>query len=235
MTPTTGQPTEPANTTREPTPQPTTGQPEPAAHPTPSAQSISAGASSQLRASSSANGGRPAQEHTSSVVAARTPAAARRRVWPWAVGSALVTLAVLLATFAGHYALAHKRQAAEVVAAQALSPLAVAAIAHPQAGAALFAVDPNAHHLVALTYPTEVVCPPIGSCPAEPARNDFVTLDDATGARIVAWPLVGAAAHAAHATLLLLDDRRNIAYAISPSVSGQPGYVDTFSTLTGAY
>lgn len=147
----------------------------------------------------------------------------------------VATLAVVLATFAGHYTLAHKRQAAEVVAAQTLPPLAVAAVAHPQAGAALFAVDSAARRLVALTYPTEVVCPPIGACPPEPARNDFVTLDDATGAQIVAWPLTGAAAHAAHATLLLLDAQRHLAYAISPAQSGQPGYVDSFSSLTGAY
>jgi len=141
----------------------------------------------------------------------------------------------VLVTFAGHYTLAHKLQAAQIATAQALPPLTVGAVAHPQAGAALFAVDANTHHLVALTYPTEIVCPPIGACPAEPPRNDFVTLDDATGAQIVAWPLTGAAAHAAQATLLLLDDQRHLAYAISPAQSTQPGYVDIFSSLTGAY
>lgn len=168
-------------------------------------------------------------------VTAPHPQARRRRAWPWAVGSTLVTLLVVLATFAGHYTLGRQRLAAAVVAAPTSPPLTVAAVAHPQAGAALFAVDQVVHHLVALTYPTEVVCPPIGACPTEPARNDFVTLDDATGAQLAAWPLIGAAAHAAQATLLLLDTRRQLAYAVSPAQSGQPGYVDIFSTLTGAY
>jgi len=223
MTPTTGQPTEPAIPDQAPM---GTGQ---SAQPTTSAQPT------QRRTSTSASAARGAPHRPSPATPAKSRGANRRRTWPWALGSTLATLAILLATFAGHYALAHKRQAAQVVAAQTLPPLTVAAVAHPQAGAALFAVDPTAHHLVALTYPTEVVCPPTGACPAEPARNEFVTLDDTTGAQLVAWPLTGAAAHAAHAKLLLLDAQRHRAYAIAPAQSGQPGYVDIFSSLTGAY
>ncbi|HLY31572.1 MAG TPA: hypothetical protein VKQ36_11115, partial [Ktedonobacterales bacterium] len=156
------------------------------------------------------------------------PAHTPRAVWPWAAGAILATLLVIAATFGGRYLVSHAQRIPQV-AAQFQAPLTVVATIHPQAGAALFALDPNAHHLVALADSTERTCPPVGACPPAPAHSDFVTLDDATGAQLVTWPLAGPAAHAAHATLLLIDVQRNLAYAISP------GHVDMFSTISGAY
>jgi|GEM_PF-1672939 len=155
----------------------------------------------------------------------------RKKTWPWAVGSILAVALVIVATFGGRYLASHATRIPQAPA-QPVAPLNVMAVVRPQVGAAAFAIDPLAHHLVALANPSEVTCPPVGACPPQPAHSAIFIYDDATGAQVASWPLTGIASHAAHANLLLIDPLAGRAYAIS---QGYQGYVDSFSTLTGAY
>ncbi|HEY7850121.1 MAG TPA: hypothetical protein VIC27_08655, partial [Ktedonobacterales bacterium] len=54
----------------------------------------------------------------------------RRRVWPWAAGSILITLVVIAATLVGHRLAAQARLGGQIAPAPAMPPLAVVAIAH---------------------------------------------------------------------------------------------------------
>lgn len=83
----------------------------------------------------------------------------RRRVWPWAAGSILITLAVIAATLVGHRLAAQHRLASEVAPAPALPPLAVQAIAHAPGQITHLALDAHTHTLVAQV----TVCPSPGA------------------------------------------------------------------------
>jgi hypothetical protein len=80
--------------------------------------------------------------------ASLTPAP-RRRVWPWAAGSILITLAVIAATLIGHRLAAQARLASQVAPAPAAPPLAVEAIAHASGQITRLTLDSHAHTLVA--------------------------------------------------------------------------------------
>ena len=157
------------------------------------------------------------------------PATPRRpQNWRWAIGAFLTVVIVIVATLAGRYTIAHARQAAQVVPAQALPPLPITAVIAPGAGVALFGVDDHHGRLAALTYAHAASCPPTGDCPAEPSLASFMLLDDATGAALATTPLTGALSASAQATVLLVDGAHGVAYALSAH------HVDRFSTVTGA-
>jgi len=156
------------------------------------------------------------------------PIPARRRTWPWAVAAlSLVALIVLGAAFVQRRNAAGLRAVA-IVPAPSLPPMTVAAIARPEGGAALFALDPAAGRLVALAGPSDAECPPVGACPPSPAPDAFVALDGASGQALASTPLTGDAAPAMGATLLVADAGRHLAYAIAPRA------VVVFSTQTAA-
>ncbi len=153
----------------------------------------------------------------------------RHATWPWAVGSVLAVVVLLGGTFAAHTLVSHARKAALSVSAPAVPPMAVAAVARPEAGATLLADDAAAGHLVTLAVPSTAVCPPVGSCPTAAAPDALVVLDGATGATLARTPLTGDAAAATASNVLLIDASRHLAYAVGPRA------VTLFSTETGAY
>jgi hypothetical protein len=113
-----------------------------------------------------------------------------------------------------------------VVAPPALSPLDAIAVAHPEAGATLTALDGGNGHLVALAAPRERTCPPVGTCPAPPAPDAFVVLDDRSGQSIASTPLGSDPATGARS--LVVDPAAHQAFAVAPQA------VTIFSTETGA-
>ncbi|HEV8190705.1 MAG TPA: hypothetical protein VGP82_04365, partial [Ktedonobacterales bacterium] len=149
--------------------------------------------------------------------------------WPWALGSLLLVLLVLVTMLAGRVLVSRAQQGQERVPAPTVPLFAVAAVAHPVDGAQLLALDQDAGRLAVLTSREETPpCPPVGTCPA-PARPDsFALLDGTTGATLSSTPLTGAAAAAADASQLVVDASQHLVYAISPHA------VVAFSTETAA-
>jgi hypothetical protein len=155
--------------------------------------------------------------------------ARRGPTWPWALGSSLFVLLVLVAMLAGRAVVSRTQQVQARVAAPSVPPLQVAAVAHPAGGAQLLALDEQTGRLAALTSREDASsCPPVGTCPAPAPPDAFALLDGATGATIATTPLTGDAAPAAVAPVLLVDSARHTAYAVAPRA------VVAFSTLTGA-
>lgn len=97
--------------------------------------------------------GAPPTDHAS---ASPSP---RRRVWPWAAGSILITLAVLVATLAGQRLAARARLASQVSPAPTLPTLATQAIAHAPGLVTHLALDTQTHTLVAQI----VACQPVAA------------------------------------------------------------------------
>ncbi|HET9111978.1 MAG TPA: hypothetical protein VFN78_14205, partial [Ktedonobacterales bacterium] len=87
--------------------------------------------------------GAPPSDHVSA-----TPSP-RPRVWPWAAGSIIITLAVIVTTLVGHRFAAQERLASQVAPAPALPPLAVEAIIHAPGAVSSLALDAHTHTLVA--------------------------------------------------------------------------------------
>src|SRR5487761_2757758 len=97
--------------------------------------------------------GAPPTDHAS---ASPSP---RRRVWPWAAGSILITLAVLVATLAGQRLAARARLASQVSPAPTLPTPATQANAHAPRLVTHPALDTQTHPLVAQI----VACQPVAA------------------------------------------------------------------------
>lgn len=157
------------------------------------------------------------------------PSSPQPPTWPWALGTALVVAAVLLAALSVRHVVAGTRAAAKSVPAPSVPAAAVAGATPPGTYIRLAALDSSAGHLVALTSAAQPQCPPNGACPPAPALTTFTVADAATGQPLTTTPLTtSATAPAAAAVLLLADPSRHLAYAVSP------GAVTLFSTTTGA-
>lgn len=149
----------------------------------------------------------------------------QRPAWPWAIASILVVALVLGGILAAHAVVVAKTPPT-VFAPPALPPLDAIAVAHPEAGAALVALDAGNGHLIALAAPRELTCPPVGACPAAPSPDAFVVLDGRSGQVLSSTPLGDDPATGARS--LLADPATHRVYAVAPQA------VTIFSTDSGA-
>lgn len=146
----------------------------------------------------------------------------RRRVWPWAAGSIVITLAVIVATLVGHRLAAQQRLASQVMPAPALPPLAVEALIHAPGAIASLALDASTHTLVAQIAPRG--CPHIPiRCEWTPTNQSGVAFyDSATGA-LRSQTLTSAS----DTQFTLTDPAHGVTYLIEPKT------VTIFSDATG--
>lgn len=154
--------------------------------------------------------------------------ALRGSQWRSALLALLMVVAVLGAALVGRTLVGHARRGV-VVAPVPLGPLRVAAVTAPGTSYEHLALDADAGHLVALAGAVPRGCPPIGACALSSPASAFVVLNGVTGAQITSAPFAGAAASAAHATLLLADSTTHTAYAVAPEE------VTRFSTESGQF
>ncbi|HEX8996763.1 MAG TPA: hypothetical protein VF812_12105 [Ktedonobacterales bacterium] len=160
-------------------------------------------------------------------VASATPSP-RRRVWPWAAGSILITLAVIVATLVGHRLAAQARLAAEVAPAPTLPPIAVSAIIRAPGRVTHLALDPRAHTLVAEAQNTS--CPP--PTPEHPQCDSTGT----PGQGVAFYDSVTGALRSQHLTPIstaggalftVIDTTHSVTYTIAS------GMVTTYADATG--
>jgi hypothetical protein len=156
----------------------------------------------------------------------------RRRVWPWAAGSILITLAVIAATLVGHRLAAQHRLASEVAPAPALPPLAVQAIARAPGQITHMTLDTRTHTLVAQIIgclskpptspqtPQAVAC---GSADVNPVSG-VAFFDSATGALRAQY--LSPSSEPAQA-IALTDATRGVTYLLAN------GGVSSYSDATG--
>jgi hypothetical protein len=161
----------------------------------------------------------------------------RRRVWPWAAGSILVTLAIIAATLVGHRLAAQHRLASEVAPASALPPLAVQAIARAPGQITQMTLDKGAHTLVAevvaCVQPTSatpttqyVGC---GSASAT-SVSGVAFFDSASGALRKEYLSPSSAPQQA---IALTDSGRGVTYLLADS--GVTTYTDATGQQSGRY
>jgi hypothetical protein len=108
----------------------------------------------------------------------------KRRIWPWAAGSIILPLVIIITTLAGARFVARERLAAMVTPAPPLPPLRVVAAIQPPAGVALWApTSLNAKPVtLAYTAPEPSTCLPGSTCHDVPLANQLAVYDSATGA-----------------------------------------------------
>jgi hypothetical protein len=158
----------------------------------------------------------------------------RRRVWPWAAGSILITLAVIAATLVGHRLAAQHRLASEVAPAPALPPLAVQVIAHALGPINQLTLDQQAQTLVAQVQTQP--CPHIGLAPipgcvsSDQMQAGLVFYNSATGA--VRGQAVKPTAEAGD-VFALTDSAHGVTYLLDDS--GVTIYDDAAGKQTGGY
>ncbi len=163
--------------------------------------------------------------------ASLTPAS-RRRVWPWAAGSILITLAVIAATLIGHRLAAQERLALQVAPAPAAPPLAIEAIARAPGQIAQLTLDTHTHTLVAQ----------VAVCPTTPSTTPRVP--QATGCDVSDLHPVSGVAFFDSATgklrsqYLALSSSPTQAIALTDSIHGVTyllcnGGVTTYDDATG--
>ncbi len=149
--------------------------------------------------------------------------------WRWGLATLTVVALILGGTFVTHGIVA-KRNHPPATPAPALPPLAVVAVTAPGADYELTALDPSLGHLIALAADRQPHCPPLGACPAPPALNRIVLLDDATGQILASTSFTAEqTAYFAAATYLTVDQQSHRAYVIGPR------YVAVISTATGQF
>src|SRR5487761_2488679 len=157
--------------------------------------------------------GAPPTDHAS---ASPSP---RRRVWPWAAGSILITLAVLVATLAGQRLAARARLASQVSPAPTLPTLATQAIAHAPGLVTHLALDTQTHTLVAQI----VACQPVAATKPQ-------TAGAATGALRGTSPVSSASPAL---PVALTDATHGITYLINNG--SVTAYDDSTGKPTGSY
>src|SRR5579859_3478517 len=149
----------------------------------------------------------------------------KRPVWPWAVGSILIPLVIVVATLAGARFVSRERLAAMVAPAPKLPPLRVAGAIQPPMGVALWALaslhgDPTT--LIYTTSAAPSACLPGAACPTSLANR--LTIYDATGAPVLTRSIPPADLSQC---ALLSDDASPFAYLVCP------GQVQEISLATG--
>ncbi len=150
----------------------------------------------------------------------------KRRVWPWAAGSILLPLVIIVTTLAGARFVARARLAAMVTPAPALSPLRVATVIQPPAGVALWALAYNGAHPLALAYNEQApsACIPGAACPDAPFANQLAVYDGYTGASLLTRALPPANLSKC---ALITTGAQTVAYLVCP------GQVQQVSLSTG--
>jgi hypothetical protein len=108
----------------------------------------------------------------------------KRRVWPWAAGSIILPLAIIVTTLLGARFVARERLAAMVAPAPALPPLRVAATIQPPSSASVWTLASLNGAPVALVYNAQApsTCLPGVACPSAPLASQLAIYDGATGA-----------------------------------------------------
>lgn len=116
----------------------------------------------------------------------QTASSPKRPIWPWAAGSILIPLLIIIGTLAGARAVAQGRPMPPPVLA--LSPLRVATVIQPAAGVALWnlvASQPSSSP-IALVYSASSLsaCLPGSPCPRPPLATTLTTYDAVTGGQL---------------------------------------------------
>ncbi|MGH2502207.1 MAG: hypothetical protein ACRDID_06790, partial [Ktedonobacterales bacterium] len=156
----------------------------------------------------------------------------RRRVWPWAAGSILITLAVIAATLVGHRLAAQHRLASEVAPAPALPPLAVQAIARAPGQITHMTLDARTHTLVAQI----IEC--LSKPPTSPQTPQAVACDSADVVPVSGVAFFDGATGATRAQYLSPSSKPAQAIALTDTAHGVTylltnGGVSVFSDATG--
>lgn len=170
---------------------------------------------------------------TSAPPSDRASLSPRRRVWPWAAGSILITLAVIAVTLVGHRLAAQARLAAEVAPAPALPPLAVNAIIHAPGQVSHLTLDQRTHTLVADVTGAICPAPTPTSAPCDtsaPQLTGVLFYDSVSGAkrgqRLTAPPSAGG-------PIALTDTLHGVTYLVGSS--GVSILSDATGRQIGAY
>ena len=158
--------------------------------------------------------------------AAQAPRPRKRRVWPWAAGSIILPLAIIVTTLVGARFVAQQRLAAMVTPAPALPPLRVVAAIQPLAGISAWALGALNGAPVALVYGAQApsACIPDAACPGAPLASQLATYVGATGAASLTRSITPADLSQCMA---LTGSASGVAYLVCP------GQLQTVSLATG--
>ncbi len=137
----------------------------------------------------------------------------KRRIWPWAAGSIIIPLVVIITTLAGARYVTQQRLAAMVTPAPSLPPLRVVDVIQPPTGVALWGLASLNGEPVTLVYNTKSASPgclPDVACPATLANQ--VTSYSAAGGWLTHSITPVDSAHCALAPV----DAAGVAYLVCP-------------------
>jgi hypothetical protein len=114
----------------------------------------------------------------------------RKRVWPWAAGSMLIPLVIVVATLAGAHYETRARLAAEITAAPTLPPLRVVSVIQPPEPLAQWALAPNTGQplVMTFTYAAPSPCLPGAACAGQ-APDSLAVYDAASAKSLASQPL----------------------------------------------
>ena len=160
-------------------------------------------------------------------------AQSRKKTWPWAAGSILATLLVLVATLVGRQIAANRRAAGYLVAGPPLPTLSVLGATPANRALRLATLDPATGDILALTSAPTRDCPPGVSCVASPTPDTLAVYDGATGQQLATRALVPNDP-LTYAQFLVIDGARHVAYAIAPPGEGTTAMLFRLSPTTGA-
>lgn len=116
----------------------------------------------------------------------------QRRIWPWAAGSIIVPLLVILTTLIGARVMDRTRLDQEVTSTRFTTPLDVKMVIQPSAGVALWALTTNAQGapvIAALGGQGLSSCAPITPCDAPNPATHLLVYDATTGVQILSHPI----------------------------------------------
>lgn len=118
----------------------------------------------------------------------QAPRPRKRRIWPWAAGSIILPLVIIVTTLVGARFVAQQRLAAMVTLAPALPPLRVAAAIQPPAGISAWTLASSHGAPVALIYGAQApsTCIPDAACPGAPLASQLAIYDGATSRQLLA-------------------------------------------------
>lgn len=114
----------------------------------------------------------------------------RKPIWPWAAGSILIPLVIVVATLAGARYETRARLAAQITPAPALPPLRVVSVIQPQQPLAQWAFAENSGRPLAMTftYAAPSACLPGATCAAQPL-GALTVYDAVSTASLASQPL----------------------------------------------
>jgi hypothetical protein len=150
----------------------------------------------------------------------------KRRVWPWAAGSIILPLVIIVTTLVGARFVARERLAAMIAPAPALPPMRVAAAIQPPAGASAWALGSLNGAPAALVYGAQgpSSCIPETACPSAPLASQLAIYDGATGAASLTRSITPTDVSQCAA---LAGSATGVAYLVCP------GQLQTVSLATG--